>query len=178
VGIAWSGSLTHRKDGERSLALASLLQALPRNCQVVSLQREVRPADRPVLDARADIFHAGESLGDFQDTAALCSRVDLVISVDTSVAHLAGTLGKETWLLLPFSPDWRWLQGTDETPWYPAMRLYRQRSVDNWQDVLERVAVDLQHRFSGPAFRRDLRPSAAAGHASHGATHDMRSCTT
>ena len=148
VGIAWSGSLTHRKDAERSLALASLLQVVPADCQVVSLQREIRPRDRGVLEARPDIFHAGESLSDFQDTAALCSQVDLVISVDTSIAHLAGTLGKETWVLLPFSPDWRWLLDIEQTPWYPSLRLYRQRSIGDWSEVLARVAAELEHRFS------------------------------
>jgi hypothetical protein len=101
-----------------------------------------------------------------------------VISVDTSVAHLAGTLGKETWLLLPFSPDWRWLQDSNETPWYPGMRLYRQRSVGRWQEVLDQIAVDLQHRLSGAAFSRDMSPSSASGHVPHQAMHRMTPCTT
>jgi ADP-heptose:LPS heptosyltransferase len=82
-------------------------------------------------------------LNDFADTAALISRLDLVISVDTSVAHLAGALGRPVWILLPHTPDWRWLLGRSNTSWYPAARLYRQAAPDDWDEVVGRVKADL-----------------------------------
>ncbi len=84
---------------------------------------------------------------DFSDTAALCECLDLVISVDTSVAHLSGALGKRTWVVLPFSPDWRWLLDRDDSPWYASIKLYRQNSIGDWNGVFERVQADLIHAF-------------------------------
>jgi ADP-heptose:LPS heptosyltransferase len=84
-----------------------------------------------------------DQLADFSDTAALIECMDLVISVDTSVAHLAGALGKPTWVLLPFVPDWRWMLEREDSPWYPSMKLYRQPSSGDWDSVLERVRADL-----------------------------------
>ena len=81
-----------------------------------------------------------DKLGDFADTAALIEALDRVISVDTSVAHLAGALGKPVWILLPFCPDWRWLTGRDDSPWYPSARLFRQGAPGDWQGVIGRVA--------------------------------------
>ena len=88
-----------------------------------------------------------DDLNDFGDTAALCACMDLVISVDTSVAHLAGALGKSTWVLLSFIPDWRWLLDRDDSPWYPSVRLFRQRRRGDWSNVLERLKANLIQRF-------------------------------
>ena len=89
------------------------------------------------------ISHYGQELKDFTDTAALCELMDLVISVDTSVAHLAGAIGKTTWVLLPYTPEWRWLFDRDDSPWYESVKLYRQDESREWSRVLNQAAVDL-----------------------------------
>ncbi|MGA8323355.1 MAG: glycosyltransferase family 9 protein [Xanthobacteraceae bacterium] len=96
-----------------------------------------------------DIVHFGEQLRDFSDTAALIANLDLVISVDTTVAHLAGALAKPVWVLLPFVPDWRWLLDRDDSPWYPTMRLFRQDESRMWDNVIARVGVTLRDQFVG-----------------------------
>jgi hypothetical protein len=110
----------------------------------VSVQREVRDGDAAVLRSRSDILHFGPELKDFFDTAALLSNLDLVISVDTSVAHLAGALAKPVWTLLTFLPDWRWLLDREDSPWYPTARLFRQDDTRTWDDVITRVGAALQ----------------------------------
>jgi ADP-heptose:LPS heptosyltransferase len=108
----------------------------------ISLQKEVRKADEPILQATGLLDASGE-LGDFADTAALIAALDLVIAVDTSVAHLAGALGKPTWLMLPFAPDFRWLLKREDSPWYPNMRLFRQQRPGDWHGVIARVSAAL-----------------------------------
>jgi tetratricopeptide (TPR) repeat protein len=139
VGLAWSGSSNHQHDHKRSIALAEFLTLLPAGVQPVSLQKEVREADLPVLQRRPDLLHFGDALADFSDTAALCALVDVVVCVDTSVAHLAGALGRPVWLLLPVNPDWRWLLDRADSPWYPSARLFRQAMPGQWGDVLQDV---------------------------------------
>lgn len=139
VGLVWSGSSGHQNDRQRSIALAEFLTLLPEGVQPVSLQKEVREADLPALPNRPDLMHLGDALADFSDTAALCALVDLVVCVDTSVAHLAGALGKPVWLLLPTNPDWRWLLDRSDSPWYPSARLFRQAVPGQWGDVLSGV---------------------------------------
>jgi hypothetical protein len=124
------------------LSLASLLEHLPPDFEYFSLQKEVRETDKDAL-AKSNIKHFGERLVDFADTAALCELMDLVISVDTSVAHLSGALGKETWILLPYAPDWRWLLDRDDSPWYESVKLYRQGEDRLYAPVLQRMALDL-----------------------------------
>ena len=143
VGLVWSGNAAHRNDANRSIALRSLLSPLPARCQLVSLQKELRPGDEAVL-AEFGVFHAGEQLQTFADTAALLGCLDLVISVDTSVAHLAGALGKPLWLLLPYLPDWRWMLEREDSPWYPTARLWRQSTDRQWEGVISRVAQELE----------------------------------
>jgi tetratricopeptide (TPR) repeat protein len=147
IGLAWSGNSAHVNDHRRSIALHDVLAQLPRDFQYVSLQTEVREADLEALEHHDGILHFADELRDFGETAALCECLDLVISVDTSAAHLSGALGKRTWLLLPVNPDWRWLLSRDDSPWYPSLRLYRQSGADDWQGVLERVAADLIRSF-------------------------------
>jgi tetratricopeptide (TPR) repeat protein len=144
VGVVWSGSTTHKKDHGRSILLANFMQLMPADYQYVSLQKEVRGVDRPAIESHTNIRYFGEELNDFADTAALCDLMDVVISVDTSVAHLGGALGKQTWVLLPFSPDWRWLLDRDTSPWYPTARLFRQQKIGDWGGVMERVSQELQ----------------------------------
>jgi len=143
VGMVWSGSATHRNDQNRSIALSLLLQYLPDAFEYVSMQKEVRDIDKGALERHGNIKHFGYELNDFADTAALCELMDVVISVDTSVAHLSGALGKRTWVLLPYVPDWRWLLDRDDSPWYPSIRLYRQDADVDWMPVLERVKAEL-----------------------------------
>jgi ADP-heptose:LPS heptosyltransferase len=95
------------------------------------------------MQARPDIRHFADYLSDYADTAALVENLDLVVSVDTSVAHLAGALGKPVWILLPNDPDFRWLLGREDSPWYPSARLIRQPSFRDWDSVLARVREDI-----------------------------------
>ena len=144
VGLAWSGNPAHINDRNRSLRLADLQVATP-GVQLVSVQKEVRAQDVPALQA-AGIAHHGERLTDFEQTAALIECLDLLITVDTSVAHLAGALGKPVWILLPFSPDWRWLLERANTPWYPSARLFRQPRHGDWAPVIAAVREALAAR--------------------------------
>ena len=146
IGLVWSGNATHTADQQRSIALGDFLEALAPGLQYVSLQKELRDADAQVLTGAAHLRHFGAELADFSDTAALCAQMDLVIAVDTSVAHLAGALGVPSWLLLPHLPDWRWLLGRPDTPWYPHMRLFRQASPGDWQTVLQSVRAQLANQ--------------------------------
>ncbi len=148
VGLAWSGRSAHANNRNRSIPLSTFLAALPGDCDYVSVQKEVNEEDATSLQANPHIRHFGNRLRDFGDTAALCELMDLIVCVDTSVAHLAGALGKETWVLLPANADWRWLLNRTDSPWYPTMRLYRQATLGDWQTILSRVAVDLDHRLA------------------------------
>jgi tetratricopeptide (TPR) repeat protein len=149
VGLVWSGNPRHNNDEHRSFGLTSLSGYLPQGFDYVCLQKDVRPADRRVLVDHPEILRFDAELRDFTDTAALCECLDLVISCDTSVAHLSAALGKPTWILLGFMTDWRWLLDRSDSPWYPSVTLYRQREIANWNGVFERVARDLK-RFGNP----------------------------
>jgi hypothetical protein len=145
VAIAWSGRATHANDRNRSIALAELepLIAMP-EFRFVSIQRELRPADAARLAGDPRITHLGDELADFADTAAVLSLVEMLICVDTSVAHVAGALGRPTYVLLPFQPDWRWGLEGKHSPWYPpAVTLFRQQRPGDWPGVIERAAAAL-----------------------------------
>lgn len=137
IGLAWAGSPSHKNDQRRSLdlGLASRLSTLP-GVDWISLQ--VGAVPHP-----AGLAPPPQSIVDFKDTAALIETLDLVISVDTAVAHVAGALGVPVWLLLAFAPDWRWLMDTDHSPWYPTMRLFRQPKRDDWDSVMQAVERQL-----------------------------------
>jgi tetratricopeptide (TPR) repeat protein len=143
IGIAWAGNAKHVRDRERSIDLGSLLPLLHVDATFVSLQKEVRAADTATLKNSADIIHFGHELEEFSDTAALIAHLDLVISVDTAIAHLAGALGKPVWILLTHVPDWRWLLDRDDSPWYPTARLFRQNEAREWDSVIARVRDEL-----------------------------------
>lgn len=143
IGLVWSGSTGHLNDMNRSLPLALLQGLVQPDSMWVSLQKEVRNTDRPALEAMG-LMDPSAQLQDFADTAALISALDLVITVDTAVAHLAGALGKACWLMLPFAPDFRWLMDREDTPWYPGMRLFRQQKPRDWHDVIARMRAELQ----------------------------------
>ena len=142
IGFAWSGNRTQRNDANRSLALSRMAALASPDRTLVAVQTDIRDADHASLKALGIRSFAGE-LRDFADTAALVASLDLVISVDTAPAHLAGALGKPVWVLLAFSPDWRWLLGREDSPWYPTARLFRQPRIGDWDTVIQEVAGEL-----------------------------------
>ncbi len=140
IGLAWSGSPKHKDDRNRSINLGSLLPLFEIDATLVSVQKDTRGEGEIALKRQMDLLDLFDELEDFSDTAALMSNLDLLISVDTSVAHLAGALGKPVWvLLLPLVPDWRWLLDLDDSPWYPTARLFRQDDRCEWDSVIARV---------------------------------------
>jgi tetratricopeptide (TPR) repeat protein len=144
VALAWSGRATHVNDRNRSLSLSQLEPLLEADdVRFVSIQRELRPADAEILAREPRIAHFGGELDDFADTAAVLALADLVICVDTSVAHVAGALGRPVWVLLPFQPDWRWTLDGETSPWYPGMRLFRQSAPGEWTKVIAQVCEQL-----------------------------------
>lgn len=143
IGLVWSGNQSHGNDANRSMSLARLKPLFRTDDVWVSLQKDVREAERAAFEA-SGLLDVSTELGDFADTAALISALDLVIAVDTSVAHLAGALGKATWLMVPFSPDFRWLLDREDFPWYPEMRLFRQTHPGDWEGVVARIGDALR----------------------------------
>jgi tetratricopeptide (TPR) repeat protein len=143
IGVVFSGSPTHKADHHRSIPAKTLFAALPPGPTYHVLQKELREADAEYLNTRGDVRFVGDSLSGFADTAGLCAAMDVVVTVDTSVAHLAGALGRSTWILLPFDPDWRWGLGSETSRWYPSARLYRQAVRGDWSQPLARVGADL-----------------------------------
>ncbi len=143
VGIAWSGNPGHASDHLRSLPLARLAPLFAAEADFFVLQGEVSAEDRAVLGGYPNVIDFGPELGDFARTAALASLMDVVISVDTAVAHLAGAIGRPVWVLLAYSADWRWLQERDGSPWYPSARLLRQPGYGDWEPVIAAAAAAL-----------------------------------
>ncbi|MCA3309341.1 MAG: tetratricopeptide repeat protein [Roseomonas sp.] len=143
IGVVWSGSTIHTNDANRSMALERLLPLFQSGDVWVSLQKEVRAADQSTFHA-SGLCDLTAELSDFADTASLIAALDLVIAVDTSVAHLAAALGKPVWLMLPFAPDFRWLFDREDSPWYPGMRLFRQQGLADWNGVVARISAALQ----------------------------------
>jgi tetratricopeptide (TPR) repeat protein len=140
IALAWAGSAAHANDRNRSIELSRLLPLLSlEQASFVSIQRELRSEDADVLARTPRLMHIGDALEDFEDTAAVTALVDVVISADTSVVHLAGAMGRPTWILLPFCPDWRWMLDRDDSPWYPTARLFRQPAPGDWGGVIARV---------------------------------------
>ena len=143
VALVWAGNAAHANDRNRSVPLATLAALWSADrARFVSLQRDLRAGDAERL-AGAPVLHLGRELADFDDTAAVLAACSLLITVDTSVAHLAGALGRPVWLLLPFASDWRWTIDADRSPWYPSVRLFRQKRPGDWDEVVGRVAGDL-----------------------------------
>lgn len=160
VGLVWAGNPKHRNDRHRSIGTAALAPLFSlTGVSFFGLQLDAK-ATAPGTAAFVDL---AEHLTDFADTAAALSQLDLLISVDTSVAHLAGALGRPSWVLLPFVPDWRWLIEREDSPWYPTMRLFRQHRAGDWASVIERVAAELNAVIAGertrllPAGSKDAR---------------------
>jgi hypothetical protein len=147
VGVCWSGHRIHRNDHARSIPLdtfATLLN-VP-GVSFVSLQREVRDTDAAQLKALPQLADWMSDVQDFADTAALIAELDLVVTVDTSVAHVAAALGKPVWIMITSAPDWRWLMKRDDSPWYPTVRLFRQPTLGDWPTVIRTVRESLAER--------------------------------
>jgi tetratricopeptide (TPR) repeat protein len=151
VGLVWSGNPNHINDCSRSIPLRTMAPLFDAGATFVSLQKDPRHDDKTFSRARNDILDLTPELTDFTDTAALISCLDLVITVDTSVAHLAGTLGCPTWILLPHLPDWRWLLDREDSPWYPGVRLFRQTANRSYSEVIDRVREELCRFVAGRA---------------------------
>jgi tetratricopeptide (TPR) repeat protein len=146
IGLAWSGNAQYPNDEQRSMPLATLIAHLPREFEYFCLQTDIRANDRETLDANPFI---ADYSSDFMDTAALCECLDLVISVCTSMAHLAGALGRPVWVMLAYNADWRWLEDRDDSPWYPSATLYRQVTIGDWSGVAARIGEELRRKYEG-----------------------------
>ena len=149
VGLAWAGHPAFKGDRLRSPRHLSLLAPLVkiRKARFVSLQKGEASNQTRNPPEGMNLVDWTEELKDFADTAALIANLDLVISSDTAVVHLAGAMGKPVWVLLPFAPDWRWLLEREDSPWYPTMRLFRQPAIGDWDSVMQKV-VDALAKLS------------------------------
>jgi hypothetical protein len=143
IGLVWSGSVQSQPRSAMSAATLDPLLRWP-NVEFHCLQKEILAEDRAWLDKTGLVITHEAELRDFGDTAALIDSMSLVISIDTAVAHLAGALAKPVWIMLPFNPDWRWLLGRDDSPWYPTARLFRQSTPGDWASVVRSVAGSLR----------------------------------
>jgi hypothetical protein len=143
VGITWSGNPNNLDDMNRSMPLATLLRAAVLGCRFVVVQTQLREADRATLAVHPEVLDVSAELQSFAGTAALLDALDLVLTVDTSVAHLAGAMARPLWIMLPWLPDWRWMLDRADSPWYPSARLYRQSKAKDWDGVTARVRADL-----------------------------------
>jgi Flp pilus assembly protein TadD len=145
VGIAWQGNPQHPNDRNRSLPLACF-EPLSRveGVQLVSLQKGPGTEQLGAVAGRFPVTDLGSGCDDFMDTAAIVKNLDFVISADTAIAHLAGALAVPVWVAIPFAPDWRWLLHRDDSPWYPTMRLFRQKAWGDWNDVFARITTALK----------------------------------
>lgn len=171
VGLAWAGNPRYKADRQRSMELKTLLPLLRTpGINWISLQKGEAAEQLSGVAGNVFVWDGSSADKDLAETAALLATVDLVISTDTCIAHLAGAMGKPVWILLPHLSDWRWMQQMETTPWYPAARLFRQRSPGDWAGVLERVGAELrelgearskpaQPRLTARSARRDSRPS-------------------
>ena len=147
IGLVWSGSIHHTNDKNRSLLLKDFEPILQLPFEFHSIQKEVRENDQKTLFEFNQVHQHQDELNDFSDTAALIEEMDLIISVDTSVAHLAGALGKDVWILLSYHPDYRWMLDRKDSPWYPTCTLFRQSKIDDWSDVVLEITSNLQNRL-------------------------------
>jgi tetratricopeptide (TPR) repeat protein len=147
IGLVWSGNSAYGNDLNRSVPLADWIAWLPREFEYYCLQRDIRDTDRRTLAASPWIAACDDEYAGFDYTAALIGELDLVASVDTSIAHLAAGLGQQTWLLQAYNPDWRWMLERADSPWYPTLRLFRQPAAGDWRTVYQRIGAELRRYF-------------------------------
>jgi ADP-heptose:LPS heptosyltransferase len=151
VGLAWAGNPTHGNDRNRSLSLANLCPlAQVSGVRFFSLQKGEAATEARTPPPGMELVDWMQDMKDFADTAALIANLDLVIAVDTAVAHLAGALATPVWTLLPFNPDWRWLLEREDSPWYPTMRLFRQPKIVGWDEPVRQITSALNLLLGKP----------------------------
>ena len=143
IGLCWAGNPKHVDDANRSMRFEQLMPLLEADAAFVSLQKDVRPGELDAIRACQHLRPFESGLRTFAETAALVSALDLVITVDTAVAHLAGALGTPVWVALPFTPDWRWQLNRSDSPWYPTARLFRQNTPRDWATVVDAMVAAL-----------------------------------
>jgi hypothetical protein len=143
IGLVWSGSSLHKNDRNRSIPLRLLKPLLELPYEFHCLQKEIRPEDLTLLNQIGYLQTHSNDLHDFSETAALLVNLDLTISVDTSVAHLAGSLGKPLWILLPFAAEYRWMIDRIDSPWYPNARLFRQKTIGDWNTLIADLCSEI-----------------------------------
>jgi hypothetical protein len=144
VALVWAGRPTHFNDANRSLQLDQLAPLATSGISFVSIQKGSAEGQAAAPPAGMSLLSLSDGIRDFEDTAAILSLVDLLISVDSSPVHLAGAMGVPAWVMLPFMPDWRWLMGRSDTPWYPATRLFRQPERGDWESVMASIGEELK----------------------------------
>lgn len=142
VGLCWAGKADMPADRHRTIRLQELMPLFEHDCEFHALQTDIRPQDRAAADAQPRLRLHTDAFGDYADTAALIAEMDLVVTVDTSVAHVSGAMGAPTWLIVPQVPEWRWLLDRDDTPWYPNTRIFRP-CLNEWGTVVGRVSAAL-----------------------------------
>ncbi len=147
IGFAWRGNARHGNDRNRSIAVPDFLPLIRGPAAWFGIQKGLPAIDRQALAKAPALRVFDEAIEDFEDTAALIAEMDLIITVDTSLAHLAGSMGRDCWVLLPFNPDWRWLLERQDSPWYASLRLFRQKQIGDWAAVVAEVQAALQSRF-------------------------------
>lgn len=157
VALVWAGRPDHFNDANRSISLSklALLAAVP-GLTFLSVQKGPKAIEAQTPPTGMTLINLSEEIRDFEDTAAILTTVDLLISVDSSPVHLAGALGRPAWVMLPFVPDWRWLQERSDTPWYPSLRLFRQPKTGDWDNVVTAMANKLAHLREPPPSCRQI----------------------
>ncbi len=164
MGVCWQGNPQHVFDRQRSFPIDEVAP-LARTAGVTLVNLQKGPAGELAATGSIDLVQLGDTLdadGAFLDTAAVMKQLDLVVSADTAIAHLAGALAVPAWVALSAHNDWRWFTGRDDSPWYPTLRLFRQQQLDRWHDVFERMATILSDLVVATAFLGDSEPSLAA----------------
>lgn len=155
VGVIWAGRPTHNNDRNRSALLADFRPlANAGGIALLALQKGPRTDQAGAWYGRVPLINIGAEIGDYDDTMAILDNLDLLITVDTSVAHLAGAMGRPVWIMLPKAPDWRWLLDRVDTPWYPSARLFRQQTAQRWDAVAQSIAAELAS-YDWPKSRQD-----------------------
>jgi Flp pilus assembly protein TadD len=150
IGLAWTGRPTHPNDRRRSMALAQLAPLVGAgSASFVSLQKPMPSRDLPTMSQFPGMVNLADDLTDFGETAAVVENLDLIITVDTSMGHLAGALGKPAWILIPKAADWRWMLQREDSPWYPSVRLFRQPKPGAWDEPLDRLRAALGRELAG-----------------------------
>jgi hypothetical protein len=149
IGVMWRGAPTKGLEN-RTVPLDEFSSVFLESLDYISLQKELPDAESSAIKLHPNLFHYGDQQQDFADAAALIELVDIVISIDTSIAHLAGAMGKEVWILIPYAPDWRWLHARDDSPWYPSATLFRQTEFGDWSRVLQQIKLRVSERFRVP----------------------------